>query len=138
MKALTSNYCKQQGFSLLEALVGLVLFAIIFLGSAVALKQLSGAQAQINISLIITNTLQARLQQALTHTEEGDVCSVIDSNSFDLGGKTYHIVCVTEMVAVGSAGTEVKWPVLIASEDVADAQSCADGTLKDSCYIVGR
>lgn len=131
-------FYKQQGFSLLEALVGLVIFAIIFLGSTAALIHLSSTQAQINTSLIITNTLQSRLQLALNHDGTSDICTAIDQSSFNIGNQTYYALCTTETILVGSADTAVEWPILIASVSMSDAQDCVNGTIKESCYIVGR
>ena len=138
MKALRSVYSEQGGFSLLEALVGLALFAIIFLGTSAALKHLTRAQTQINSSLVITNILQARLQNALGYAGGGNICSAVNQDSFILGEHTYYTFCSMEEHDLAHTQAKIQWPFLVASTSQNEAQECATGVVHESCYIVGR
>lgn len=137
MSPLLSTFSKHRGFSLLEALVGLFLFTIIFMGSSMTIKHMLASQKNLNISFIITNTMQARLQSALEYPGTGNLCDVIDQNSFSLNGTTYYTECAVETITLSPTST-VDWPILAVSSIQADAQSCAAGAITDSCYIVGR
>lgn len=140
MKILRSASSEQSGFSLLESLVGLALFAIIFLGTSAALKHLTRVQTQINSSLVITNILQARLQNALGYAGGGNICSAVNQNAFSLGEheQMYYVFCSVEEHDLANTQTKVQWPFLVASTSQNEAQECATGTAHESCYIVGR
>lgn len=127
---------KERGFSLLESLIGLLLFSIVILGSGAAVSKMLTAQKDMNTSFIIINLLQSKLQNALNTTSTANTCATINKDSFALGGTTYYVACATEKITVNASQTE--WPVLAVSTSQASAQSCADGTASDSCYVVGR
>lgn len=138
MKTLRSAYSGQCGFTLLESLIGLALFSIIFLGTSAALKHLTQAQTQINSSLVITNILQARLQNALDHVGAGNICSSVNQDTFSLGKQTYYTFCSIEEHSLANTSAKIKWPFLVASTSQNEAQECATGVVHETCYVVGR
>ena len=138
MKTLRSVYSQQSGFSLIESLIGLALFAIIFLGTSAALKHLTRTQTQINSSLVITNILQSRLQNALGHTGSGSICNSVNQDTFSLGKQTYYTFCGLEEHSLANTQAKVQWPFLVASTSQSEAEECATGVVHESCYIVGR
>lgn len=136
---------KQRGFTLLEALVALVLFAILVSGSALTMKHLLRTQTEVHVSSIVLDQMQERLQGVVGNpsSSSGDVCASINKNAFTIDGKTFHIACHTKTstVAVASGVTvNLKWPILAASStSQAEADGCADASaVKDTCYIVGN
>lgn len=136
MKQLTSISYKEQGFTLLESLVGLMLFSIVILGSGAAISKMLTAQKDLNTNFIIINMMQSKLQNALNNTNTGSVCTAVNKDSFVLAGKTYYTACSIEKINMGA--TETEWPVLAVSTTLAEAQTCANGTASDNCYMVGR
>lgn len=153
MKVQKSSFAKQQGFTLIESLVALVLFSIIVLGSSAAIKQMFSSQRDMNLSFIVINELQKRLQQAQDKSDVNDICNRINTTSFNINTDlTYYISCKASSIPVGSV--DIQWPVLAASSI---SQSVADSCLSDSyrqldsaaltvdqraphysCYIVGE
>ena len=136
MKALTLPLCKQQGFTLLESLVALVIFSIIILGSGVATSRMLNVQKNMNVDFVILNMMQNKMQNALSSTTGSNVCNAINLDSFVLANTTYYMACGTEKIEIDS--TVVEWPVLAVSAVSSKATSCANGSADDSCYVVGR
>lgn len=136
MKAPILPLCKQQGFTLLESLVALVIFSIIILGSGVATSRMLNAQKNMNVDFVILNMMQSKMQNALTSRVGGNICGAINLDSFVLANTTYYMACGKERIQIDS--TVVEWPVLAVSSVSSKATSCANGTADDSCYVVGR
>ena len=153
MKLQKSSFAKQQGFTLIESLVALVLFAIIVLGSSAAIKHMLNSQRDMNVSFVVINELQKRLQLAQDKSDISNICNRINTTSFSINTDlTYYISCKASSIPVGSI--DVQWPVLAASsisQNVAD--SCLSHTYREvdsstltvderaphySCYIVGE
>lgn len=137
MKIQAMQSTKQKGFTLLESLVGLVIFSIIIFGSGLAISRMLNVQKDINTNYVIINEMQNRLQSAIQSTE-GTPVPVCESTTLkqniSFNGKVYIVKC--GVIKVGSS--EVEWPVLAASTDATKATACAAGTASDDCYIVGR
>lgn len=127
---------KERGFTLLESLVGLMLFSIVILGSGAAISKMMTAQKDLNTNFVIINMMQNKLQNALNNTATGSICNAVNKDSFMLGGTTYYTACATESITINVSSTE--WPVLAVSTTQAEAQSCANGTASNNCYVVGR
>lgn len=137
MKAPISKFFNQQGFSLLESLIALLIFSIIVLGSGVAVSRMLNVQKDMNLNGIILNMMQTRLQNAATGSTSASICTTVDLTQFVLSGKTYHVGCNTE--TIGSGTSMIAWPVLaVSNETLAIASECASGTSHISCYVVGR
>ncbi len=138
MKAPTLKFFKQQGFTLLESLIALIIFSIIVLGSGVAISRMLNVQKDMNLNSIILNMMQTRLQNASTSSTTGSICTSVDLTQFVLAGKTHHVGCSTE--TIGSGSSMISWPVLaVSNETQTIANNCASGTSQHiSCYVVGR
>lgn len=138
MKQLTSISYKEQGFTLLESLVGLMLFSIVILGSGAAISKMLTAQKDLNTNFIIINMMQSKLQNALNAPMTGNICDSINKDNFTLGGKTYYTACST--IEVDSSVSNTTWPILAVSQTLAEAQSCVSTSIPTdhNCYIVGR
>ncbi|EZQ01310.1 type II secretion system protein [Acinetobacter sp. Ver3] len=135
----------QQGFTLLESLVGLLIFSIIVFGSGLAISKMINSQRNMNIDNILINELQNKLQVAEQTETTANICEAeIFKSNIELNGTTYFVACSllsTEIEALkGSANpSQMTWPVLAASrESKAVAEQCAQGDLVTSCYRVGR
>lgn len=133
-----SSFANQQGFTLLESLIALGLFAIIVLGSSAAIKHMLSTQRDMNISFVVINEMQKRLQQAQDKTHLGNICDRVNTTAFSVNDQlTYYFGCATTSMTVGSV--DIEWPVLAASSlSQATAQSCAANNVHYSCYIVGK
>lgn len=136
MKPQTSPLCKQGGATLLESLVGLILFSIIILGSGMATSRMLHSQKEMNVDFVILNLMQNKLQNALATGASGGICERINTDDFHLASQTYHVRCGVEHIELDGLTTE--WPILAASKDAALAASCAAGSVHINCYIVGR
>jgi prepilin-type N-terminal cleavage/methylation domain-containing protein len=136
MKKLALRSCNQSGFTLLESLIALLIFAIIILGSGLALSKMLNQQREMHVNFILINTMQTKLQNALNNTSATDICSSIDLNSIIVSQTTYYIGCSTEQIDINS--TLIRWPVLAMSKTQSVVQSCAEGTDHTDCYVVGR
>ena len=136
MKQLTLPSCKQQGFTLLEALVAIIIFSIIILGSGVATSRMLNVQKNMHVDFVILNMMQNKMQNALSSNADGNICNVMNLDSFQLADTTYYMACGKEKIEIDS--THVEWPVLAVSSTQSTATECANGTTDASCYIVGR
>ncbi|WP_436913948.1 PulJ/GspJ family protein [Acinetobacter schindleri] len=138
MKAQRLPFVNQQGVTLLESLIALILFSIIVLGSSAAIKQMLSTQKDMNISFIVINEMQQRLQKAQDKVNVGNVCDRVETTPFSINSElTYYFECTTKSLNIG--GTEVKWPILAASSQSATiAKNCAADNLDNSCYVVGK
>ena len=137
MKSMPS---KQRGFTLLEALVALVIFAMVILGRGMVMKYLLKTQKDIHVSPIVLDQMQERMQGVLGNpsSASGNICDSINKNSFVLDGQTFYLGCHVETDS--SSGVDIKWPILAASStSQAEADGCADGSaLKVGCYVIGK
>ncbi len=138
MKSKSISF-KQQGFTLLEALIALVVFSIIILGSGTVLSRMLHTQKDIHVQSIIINQMQARLQGAVVNnTPTSGLCGAINKDSILIDGHTYYVGCGIEQIVKNGIVTE--WPVLaISSTSQESSDRCADGTnITTDCYIVGK
>lgn len=131
----------EQGFTLLEALVGLIMFSIILLGSGMVMNYMLKSQKDMQVNAIVIDQMQARVQGAVGAPSTGasaGICSSIDKSAFMAASKTFYIGCATETIPVNSS--TIYWPVLAASSVSQEAANkCADGSaLTADCYIVGK
>jgi prepilin-type N-terminal cleavage/methylation domain-containing protein len=129
---------KQQGFTLLESLIALVIFSIVMFGSGLVISRMINIQKEMNIGDLITSELQSRLQNSTAITGANEICNSpkLVENIY-LEGITYYVRCATEEIKT-SANAVTKWPVLAVSQDQAQAQACATGIQHASCYVVGK
>lgn len=134
-----SSFANQRGFTLMESLIALVLFAIIILGSGTAIKSMLTTQKEMNVGFIVVNEMQKRLQQAQDKTDTSGMCARVSTDNFTVAGKTFYISCSIAEITV-STTQKSEWPVLAASHvSLSIAQACAAGTsLHESCFVVGR
>ena len=137
MKKYKSPLTSQQGFTLLESLVALLIFSIVVFGSGLAISRMLNVQKDMNMDYIIINEMQNKLQNTVIATGSNNVCDAPSlKQNIQLNGKTYYVACGTEKITV--SGSIVEWPVLAVSLDAGQAQGCVDGILSSSCYIVGK
>lgn len=135
MSIYSNSYIKQQGFTLLEALVALIILSIVVIGSGVTLNQMLKTQKSTYVNGIIIDQMQTRMQAAAAGN--ANVCNAIDRNSFNVDGQDYFLGCSTQAINVG--GAVINWPVLAAGTTQAIADGCADGSaVITDCYIVGN
>lgn len=124
MKNSSSNFYNQQGFSLLEILVALVIFSIVVLGTGKIMNYILKTQKNIHVQSIVLDQLQARIQGVFESNVSADVCDSINQSSFEVDGKEYHIGCGVNEIVVGSY--VIEWPVLAASAEGKEiAELCA-------------
>ncbi|WP_180028306.1 type II secretion system protein J [Acinetobacter sp. YH16032] len=135
----------QQGFTLLESLVGLLIFSIIVFGSGLAISKMLNTQRNMNIDNILINELQNKLQIAEQTATTATICDAdIFKTNIVINETTYFVACAlfsTEIEALkgSSNSSQMSWPVIAASsESKIVAQQCAQGVLGASCYRVGR
>ena len=140
-----SKSINQQGFTLLESLVGILIFSIIVFGSGLAISKMLNTQRSMNIDNILINELQNKLQVAEQTAAATNICDAdVFKTNVEINNTTYFVACTlfsTEIEALkGSANSsQISWPVIAASyESKAIAQQCAQGALSSSCYRVGR
>lgn len=136
MKQLKSKFYSQKGFTLLESLIGLLVFSVVILGSGAAISKMLVSQKDLNSNFIIINIMQTKLQNTLSASASSNICDSVNKDSFVLASKTYYTACAAEKITL--SGSEIEWPILAVSTTQAEAQSCADGTISDNCYVVGR
>ncbi|MBB4836724.1 type II secretion system protein [Acinetobacter schindleri] len=128
----------QGGFTLIESLIALLLFAIIVLGSSAAIKHMLSIQKDMNISFIVVNEMQNRLQGAHDKTDVINVCDRVLTTPYEINSsQKYYFGCSTKKI---SAETKtIEWPVLAVSTTSATvATNCAKGIIDPTCYVVGR
>lgn len=142
MRKQTLMSSKQQGFTLLEALVALIIFSVIVVGSGVVLNWILKTQTNAYINGIIIDQMQARLQGAIVSPlSASNPCNSIDKTPFSVDGQTYHISCDIQPIAVNS--TTINWPILAVSTTQDSADACASAVVTNTppdltCYIVGQ
>lgn len=146
MKQQMSIYSRQQGFTLLEALIALIILSIVVIGSGVALNQMLKTQRASYVDGIIIDQMQARLQGAIGNpSSTTNLCGSIDTSVIPIDGQNYAVGCATQPITVN--GATINWPVLAAVTESAagagDAQARANGCANGSailteCYIVGK
>ena len=140
MNKQTFKLTNQRGFTLIESLVGLIIFSIIAFGSGLAISRMLNVQKDMNINYIVINEMQNKLQTAMQTTATNPPATLCESPSLTsnivVANTTFYVACATEKITVDT--TIIEWPILAASKNQAQATSCAQGTLSDSCYVVGR
>lgn len=138
MKMQKLSFANQHGFTLLESLVALVIFAIIVLGSSAAIKHMFNNQKDMNMSFIVVNEMQKRLQNAQDKSDIANICDRISTSPLTVNSEfTYYFGCSTQSLTVN--GVDIQWPILAASsQSVTIANNCAADTLHSSCYVVGK
>lgn len=137
MKKYKSQLTSQQGFTLLESLVALIIFSIVVFGSGLAISRMLNVQKDMNMDYIISNEMQNKLQNTVIATGSNNVCDAPSlKENIEINGKIYYVACSTEKITVSDS--LVEWPVLAVSLDAAQAKACADGMLSSSCYMVGK
>lgn len=136
---------KQRGFTLIEALIALLIFAFVVAGAALTMKHLLRTQKDVHVSSIVLDQMQERLQGVVGNPSaaSGNICASINKDKFKVAGEDFYIGCAvaTAPVPVASGvNVDLKWPVLSASNtSQAEATGCADGSdIKDTCYMVGN
>ncbi len=105
------NKKHQHGFSLLEALVAMVLTSIIALGGALSMGKIMQVQRQSNLQQIAVNELRNLLQkegQKLCKTPSPAALQ-IKINGKDL---TADVTCSHSTIRVGTTDTKITSPVL--------------------------
>ncbi len=140
-----SSFANQRGFTLMESLIALVLFAIIILGSGTAIKSMLTTQKEMNVGFIVLNEMQKRLQEAQDKAATSGMCARISTTEYEINTEnTYYFGCSTEKIVIPgdnppTTSKEIEWPILAASDDSeTTAKNCAAGVLDESCFIVGR
>ena len=111
VKLMPLNKKHQQGFSLLEALVAMVLTSIIALGGALSMGKIMQVQRQSNLQQIAVNELRNLLRedgQKLCETSPPEAPQ-IEINGKDI---TVNVTCTPSTIRVGTTDTQIISPVL--------------------------
>ena len=121
------NKKHQQGFSLLEALVAMVLTSIIALGGALSMGKIMQVQRQSNLQQIAVNELRNLLRedgQKLCET------SPPEAQQIEINGKdiTVNVTCTPSTIRVGTTDTQIISPVLSVKGE--DANQLFGGEIK--------
>jgi prepilin-type N-terminal cleavage/methylation domain-containing protein len=122
---MPSNKKHQQGFSLLEALVAMVLTSIIALGGALSMGKIMQVQRQSNLQQIAVNELSNLLR------EEGQkLCTPAAARQIKINGKdfTVNVTCTPSTIKAGSTDTQIISTVL--SVEGKDAYQLFGGEIK--------
>lgn len=109
---MPSNKKNQQGFSLLEALVAMVLTSIIALGGALSMGKIMQVQRQSNLQQIAVNELRNLLRedgQKLCKTPPPPPPPPIKINGKNF---TVNVTCTPSTIRVGTTDTQIISPVL--------------------------
>lgn len=126
MKLMPSNKKHQQGFSLLEALVAMVLTSIIALGGALSMGKIMQVQRQSNLQQIAVNELSNLLR------EDGqELCTpAAAARQIKINGKdfTVNVTCTPSTIKVGTTDTQIISTVL--SVEGKDADQLFGGEIK--------
>ena len=121
------NKKHQQGFSLLEALVAMVLTSIIALGGALSMGKIMQVQRQSNLQQIAMNELRNLLQedgQKLCKTSPPAALQIkINEKDF-----TVNVTCTSSTIKVGTTDTQIISPVLSVKGE--DANQLFGGEIK--------
>ena len=121
------NKKHQQGFSLLEALVAMVLTSIIAVGGALSMGKIMQVQRQSNLQQIAVNELRNLLRedgQKLCET------SPPEAQQIEINGKdiTVNVTCTPSTIRVGTTDTQIISPVLSVKGE--DANQLFGGEIK--------
>lgn len=121
------NRKHQQGFSLLEALVAMVLTSIIALGGALSMGKIMQVQRQSNLQQIAVNELRNLLR------EDGQkLCKTppLAAPQIKINGKdfTVNVICTPSTIKVGTTDTQIISPVLSLKGE--DANQLFGGEIK--------
>ena len=127
VKLMPLNKKYQQGFSLLEALVAMVLTSIIALGGALSMGKIMQVQRQSNLQQIAMNELRNLLRedgQKLCET------SPPEAQQIEINGKdiTVNVTCTPSTIRVGTTDTQIISPVLSVKGE--DANQLFGGEIK--------
>lgn len=136
MKIQNSTLSNETGFTLIETLVGLIIFTIVLLANGKVMSNVLKLQAESNIQLVVIDVMQSRLQEAQINPTGANVCDNVDTTDLTINNVVYYLACSTEKIEKDDV--IVEWPVLGASTDSSKAQLCAEGSTDISCYVVGR
>lgn len=140
MKMHKSKLTKQNGFTLIESLVSLVIFSITVLGSGLTISRMINVQKDMNIDYIVINEMQNKLQIAMQASNSHAPTTLCSSPSLTsnivVAAQTFYVSCGTEKIQVDTA--TIEWPILAASTNQTTANACAQGNSSESCFIVGR
>lgn len=136
MRNQNSTFSNEIGFTLIETLVGLIIFTIVLLANGKVMNNILKLQAESNIQLVVIDVMQSRLQKAQVNSAGTSVCDNVDTTDLAINNVIYYLACSTEKIEKDAV--IVEWPVLGASTDSSKAQLCAEGTTDTSCYVVGR
>lgn len=106
VKLMPLNKKYQQGFSLLEALVAMVLTSIIALGGALSMGKIMQVQRQSNLQQIAMNELRNLLQQ-----DGKKLCETSPpaAPQIRINGKdfTVNVTCTSSTIKVGTTDTQI-------------------------------
>lgn len=145
MKKLLSISSNQRGFTLIETMVAMVIFAIVVLGSVAAIKWILRSQGDSLVNSTIINEMQNRLQRASAPTGSDCPSSLSTSSGIPIGLVNYYIGCaIMETPLPSDSSIKIKWYVLGADTTQAKANQCASDavdstkTPSSDCYIVGK
>lgn len=127
VKLMPLNKKHQQGFSLLEALVAMVLTSIIALGGALSMGKIMQVQRQSNLQQIAVNELRNLLR------EEGQtLCKTPPPAAppIKINGKnfTVNVTCTSSTIKVGTKDIPIISPVLSVKGE--DANQLFGGEIK--------
>ena len=126
---MPSNKKHQQGFSLLEALVAMVLTSIIALGGALSMGKIMQVQRQSNLQQIVVN----EMRNLLRVREDGQKLCTTPSPAapqIKINGKSFtvNVTCTSSTIKVGTTDTQIISPVL--SVKGGDADQLFGGEIK--------
>ena len=128
VKLMPLNKKYQQGFSLLEALVAMVLTSIIALGGALSMGKIMQVQRQSNLQQIAVNELRNLLRedgQKLCETPPPPPPPPIKINGKNF---TVNVTCTPSTIRVGTTDTQIISPVLSVKGE--DANQLFGGEIK--------
>lgn len=139
MKISNLNLYKHQGFTLIEALVAFLIFALVLLANGGLLKDMLKVQKDSNEQMIVADILQERLLSATLNPNVASQCQNLDTTNFTFANTQYFVACAIVSSTDAGTGMVVEWPALAASSvSQAQAQSCLSGAVTSDCFVVGK